>query len=126
VPDFFRRYSPWRTFAAAVVAYCFVLQALLGAIVVTQMAATAPLGGFEICTADSSPPVDRGKGRLPAGHLTCALCSLPSSSPPLPQASGTAFVAPSAASFNPVALNSFIVEGRRHGPQSPRGPPQVA
>jgi len=54
-------------------AYAFVLQALLGAVLVSQAAATGS-DPFAICYAsDDGTPVDHGK---PQAHETCVLCML--------------------------------------------------
>ena len=54
-----------------VAAYAFALQALLGAVVVSQAAGSDPL---VICYAsDDGSPVDHGK---PQAHESCALCTL--------------------------------------------------
>jgi hypothetical protein len=56
-----------------VAAYAFALQALLGAVLVSQAAATGS-DLLVICYAsDDGTPVDHGK---PQAHETCALCTL--------------------------------------------------
>src|SRR5438128_1010146 len=54
-----------------VAAYAFALQALLGAVLVSQAAGSDP---FVICsTNDDGTPVDHGK---PQAHESCTLCTL--------------------------------------------------
>ena len=56
-----------------VAAYAFALQALLGAVLVSQAAANGS-DPFIICyPSDDGTPVDHGK---PQAHETCALCTL--------------------------------------------------
>jgi hypothetical protein len=56
-----------------VAAYAFALQALLGAVLVSQ-AAAAGSDPFVICAAsDDGKPIDHGK---PQAHETCVLCTL--------------------------------------------------
>lgn len=56
-----------------VAAYAFALQALLGAVLVSQAAAT-PSDPFAICSAsDDGTPIDHGK---PQAHESCTLCTL--------------------------------------------------
>lgn len=56
-----------------VAAYAFALQALLGAVLVSQAAATGS-DPFVICYAgDDGTPIDHGK---PQAHETCTLCTL--------------------------------------------------
>ena len=62
MPKLFRRYSPVRAVVAAVAAYAFALQMLLGGIVATQMAAAGPAGEFVLCQGSRQPAARRRQG----------------------------------------------------------------
>jgi hypothetical protein len=115
--------SKWRGWAAAVAAYALVLQALLGAVLASQV----PVGAdpFVICAAhEDGAPVDQGSGKAPS-HDMCALCTLAMGSHAI-LAGGAASPAPR---FAYVTLRNQVRRDRiavYHSPtgQYQRGPPQ--
>ncbi len=122
-----RRYIYVRAAMALVVAYVLALQMLLAGAVSAQMAASQSADSFVICygngqTADG----ERGQPAKHVAHVTCAICSLASSTPPLSEA-------PTAPAFNSAATS--IVAGNavaafapvaRHNPRTSQGPPKTA
>jgi hypothetical protein len=123
VLSFWRAQGRLRPWIAMVAAYAFVLQALLGAVLVSQAAASGS-DPFAICYAsDDGTPVDHGK---PQAHETCALCTLAKGSHAIIGADHVSV----AAAFTFVAVRIFwsterIVAYRSPTGQCQTGPPRV-
>lgn len=122
----FLRRKAWLKGAVGIfAAYVLALQMVLAGIVATQMAAAEITGGTVICHSNTS---DSGDGQGPAHiqHASCAVCTLASSSSPIPETAAFALPVSSAASTSAFAAPAFRIAGRRHNPRSSQGPPQTA
>jgi hypothetical protein len=127
VPNFLRREGGLRAMVAIAAAYGLALQMLLSALAATQMAAADPLGAAgPICHASASAPASGRDGGSPASHTACSACTLAGAAPPLPDAAEPIPVQPAAATRYLLAHTSRLAAKRRHEPQSPQGPPQIA
>ena len=120
--DILRRKTGLRAVTAMVAAYAFALQMLLTGVVATQMAAANPADPFVICT---STGVDGGHGTTgkAVNHLTCAVCSLATSTPTVSgEHAAVVFQIAVPALYTPADAASASGT-RRHEPRSSQGPP---
>jgi hypothetical protein len=114
-----------RMAVSAVAAYAFILQVLLGSVVATRMALSAPADAMAICTADSHAGDDpSGEPTTRLAHATCMVCAFASFVPPLPEAATILLGVANEFCFQPEAP-AYGRHAGRHEPRSSRGPPQT-
>lgn len=107
-----------------VIAYAFAVQMLLGSIIATQMAITAPIGVFAICAPDATANPETPDQPAQLHHQApCSICAFASLSPPLPALAAQLSIGFELADVGERRNAETPIARRLLGPRTSQGPP---
>jgi hypothetical protein len=107
-------------------AFVLALQMLLAGVLATQMAVAAPAGPSAICYGEGHGTDSDSPSKSRIYHASCAVCTLASFAPPVPDAAPSLTVVATVHAVVHPLRNVSPLADRHHDPRSSQGPPQAA